>query len=64
MLYKSEVSHNAAEATQKICCAKDEGAVDHCTVTRWSEKFCSDYKNLDNYSKLGLKPKILRLCSK
>ena len=34
MIYKFELGHKAMEATKNVCCAKDEGAVDHSTVTR------------------------------
>ena len=36
MLYESELSHNAAEATKNIYCIKGEYAVDHRTVTKKS----------------------------
>ena len=58
MLYEFELGCNAAEATKNICCAKSEGADDYSTVTRWSKKFCLDYKNLDNQTKLG-RPKSM-----
>ena len=34
MIYKFQLDHNTMEATQNICCAKDEGTVDHSTETR------------------------------
>ena len=34
MLYAFELGHNAIDATKNICCAKDEGTVDHNLVTR------------------------------
>ena len=33
MLYEFELSHNAVEATENICCEKVEGTVDRNTVT-------------------------------
>ena len=44
--------------TKNICCVKDSGAVDHCTVTRWFKKCCLGCKNLDDLEKFG-KPKTL-----
>ena len=44
MLYKFKLSHNTAEATKNICYAKDEGTVDHSTVTKWFKKFYSGCK--------------------
>ena len=46
MLYKFKLGHNAMKAAKNIC-AKDEGAVDHSTVTRWFKKFCLGCKNLN-----------------
>ena len=40
MFSKFKSGHNTAEATKNICCAKDEGIVDHGTVIRWFKKFC------------------------
>ena len=34
MLYEFELGYNAVEATRHICCANDEGTVDHSQVTR------------------------------
>ena len=62
MLYKLELGHNIMNVTKNICCAKDEDAVDKSTVTRWSKKFCSGCKNLDNQARSGLW--ILVLCPK
>ena len=39
MLYKLKLANNAAETTKFICCTKDEGIIDHCTVRRSFEKF-------------------------
>ena len=50
--------HNDLETTKNICCVKDEGAVDHATVTRWLQSFCSGCKNLDNQAKSG-RPKTV-----
>ena len=38
---------------KKNCCAKSEGAVDHCTETRWFKKFLSSYDNFDDQAKSG-----------
>ena len=40
-LYEFKRGHNAADATKNICCAKDEGAVDHSTITRRLKKILS-----------------------
>ena len=48
MLYGFKLSHNTAEVTKNICYAKDEGAVDHSTVTKWFKKFHSGCKSLIN----------------
>ena len=42
------MSHNDTEATKNTSCVKDEGAVDHSTVIRWFNKFCSGYKKLND----------------
>ena len=34
MLYEFKLGYNTMEATKDICCVKDEGVVDHNTVTR------------------------------
>ena len=47
MIYESELSHNAAEATKNICGAEDEGVVDHSRVIRWLKIFRSRCKNLN-----------------
>ena len=52
MLYKSELDHNTMKVTKNNC-AKGEGTVDHCTVTRWFKKICLGYKNLNNQQRLG-----------
>ena len=41
------------KATKNICCAKNKGAVDHCTVTKWFKKFCSSSKNLNDQTTSG-----------
>ena len=43
-------------ATKNICCAK--GTVDYWRVTRYFEKFCSGYKNMDDQRKSG-RPKTV-----
>ena len=35
MHYVFKLDQNAAEVTKIICCAKNKGAIDHCTVTKW-----------------------------
>ena len=54
----NKLSHNATEATKNICGAKDEGAVDHYTVTRWFKKFHLDCNNLNDQVRSG-KPKSM-----
>ena len=49
---------NAAEVTKNVCRAKGEDAVDHSTVTRWSKKFCSDCRSLNDKSVSG-RPKTV-----
>ena len=39
MLYKFEEGHKVKKETKNINCAKDEGAVDHHTITRWLKNF-------------------------
>ena len=34
MLRGFELGHNVMEASKSICCAEDEGVVDHSSVTR------------------------------
>ena len=53
MNYDFELGHNTVETTRNTCCAKGEGLVDHCTVTRWLKKFCLGCKNLDNQVRSG-----------
>ena len=53
MLYEFRLNHNVIEATKNICRAKDDGAVDHSTVTRWFKRFCLGYKNLEDQASLG-----------
>ena len=55
MLYEYELGHNTAELTKNICCVKDEGTVDHGTITRWFKKFYSGYK----YQTRSCKPKSM-----
>ena len=50
-VYKFKLSHNTAETSKTICCAKGEDAVDHSPVTRWLKKFCYGCKNLNNQSR-------------
>ena len=53
MIYEFELKHNTTEANKTICCAKDEGAVDSSTVTRWLKKFRSGCKNLYDLTRPG-----------
>ena len=53
MVYELELSHNAAEKNPNSYCAKDEGAVDHNTATRWLKKFRLICKNLYNQARSG-----------
>ena len=48
MLYELELGHHEMEVIKNICCAKGKGAVDHNTVTKYFQKFCSGYKNFNN----------------
>ena len=57
-LYKFELGHNTTESTKNICCAKDEGAIDHSAVTRWFKKFYLGFKNLNNQTRPG-RPKSI-----
>ena len=41
------------EATKIICCVKDEGAVDPCTITRLFKKYGSGCTDLDNQARSG-----------
>ena len=53
ILYEFELDHNPAEATKKICYVKGESAVNHNAVSRWSKKFYTSLKNLDNQARSG-----------
>ena len=53
MLYVFEHGYDVVKVTKNICCANDEDTVDHITVNRWSKKFCSGRKNLDDQAKTG-----------
>ena len=39
MIYEFDLGHNSGESIKNIYSAKDEGAVDHSTVTRLFKKF-------------------------
>ena len=58
MLYEYKVDLDTTEATKRICCVKGEDAVDHSTVTRWSKKFSSGCKNLDDQARSS-RPKTM-----
>ena len=49
--YKFEMGHNTTETTKNLCCMKDEGAVDHSTITRYFKKFYWSCKNLDDQAR-------------
>ena len=53
MFYEFELSHNATKATKNICYAKNEGAVDPSTVTRWFKKFHLGCKYLNDQTRSG-----------
>ena len=50
MLYEFELCHNIAEATKNIC-AKGEVTIDNSTISKWLKKFCSGYRNLDDWAR-------------
>ncbi|XP_029643946.1 histone-lysine N-methyltransferase SETMAR-like [Octopus sinensis] len=58
MLDKFELSHNAAEESKNICCAKGEVAVDFHIVTRWFKKFRWGCKNLDDQARSGMRKTV------
>ena len=58
MLYKFKMGHNSAKATKSIYYAKDEGAFDHCIITKWFKKFHSGCKNLNDQAGSG-RPKTM-----
>ena len=58
MLYEFELDHNVVEETKNICWVKGVCAVDYSTITRWSKKFCSGWKNLNNQTRSG-RPKTV-----
>ena len=49
--YEFELSHNAAETTKNNWDAKDECTVDQNRESRWFNKFCSDFKSLDDLAR-------------
>ena len=51
--YEFEQGHNSAKSIINVCCTKNEGAVDHSTVSRLFKKCCSDCKDLDNQARSG-----------
>ena len=61
MFYTFELGYNAMEATRNICCVKHEDTVDHSTVTNLAQVAGSLTIRQVHF---GLKPQILRLCSK
>ena len=58
MLHEFKLGRNATKATKSICCAKDEGVIDHSILTKWFKKFCSGYKNLNKQERSG-RPKTM-----
>ena len=52
MIYEFKQDYNIIEASKNICSMKCEAAVDNSSVTRWFEKFCTGYKNLNNQERL------------
>ena len=46
------------ETIENICCTKDEGTIDHSTVTKWFKEFCSVCMNLDDQAR-SAKPKTV-----
>ena len=48
MLYVFKLGHNIFKASENICYTKNEGAINQIAVTRWTEKFSSDYKTFDD----------------
>ena len=40
--------HTATESTKNICCKKDEGAIDHCTIIWLFKIFYSGCKNVND----------------
>ena len=59
MVYEFKLGHDSVETTKNICCAKDEGAVDHCY-----QKFCSGCKKLDDQAGSHVGLWILSHCDK
>ena len=53
-----ELLRITAERNKNTCYEKDEGSVDHSTVTRWFKKFHSGCKNLDDQARSD-RPKIM-----
>ena len=51
MFYKFQLSYKIVEATKNTYKTKDEGAVDHRTVTKWLKKFHSGCKSQDDQTK-------------
>ena len=64
MLYEFELGYIAMEATNNICHAKDEGAVDLIKVTRWLKKFCSNCKNFDDHAQISGTAGIVNIYTK
>ena len=57
MLLELELDHNTVDVMKNISCSKGEGGLDHRTVIRWSKKFRTSYKNLED-QETSARPKI------
>ena len=53
MFNKFELGYKASKRNRNICYVKGEIVVDHFAVTRWFQKSCSGWKNLDSQGYLG-----------
>ena len=51
MLYEFDLTYNITKASRNICYAKDDGLVDHCTVTRWFKKFHKSCMKFDDQAR-------------
>ena len=57
ILYKFKLSHNFAKTTKNICCANNEDAVEHSTVSRCSRNFAQVSRtSMIRHGQVGLKP--------
>ena len=51
MLSEFNPIHNVTKATKNIYSTRSESAIDHSTVTIWSQKFYSNRKNVDDQAR-------------